>query len=252
MPEPRLNREDYKELKESSSKNLKFTEHLHELRYRIIFSLISILFFFLVSFYFSANIIKFFQAAAPEASSFFQLKPGELFMVTLKISAYTGLILSLPVILNQIAIFISPALNEKERKVFISLFWGSPILFYLGICFSYYFLLPLVLDFLLGFRTGLVESRYGLEHFINLEISILGVSGIAFQLPIILILLSAFKLIKISDLIRPWRYVLLGAFMISAILTPTPDPFTMSLLAIALLVLYFFTVVFIRFFVLAK
>jgi sec-independent protein translocase protein TatC len=248
MPEPKLNREDYKELANNPSKILKFTEHLSELRSRIIITTSCFLVFVLLGFYLSSPLIQTLQLLAPFGSSFFQLKPGELFLSTIKISMCFSLVLSLPVFLNQLAIFISPALKDKEKKLFIGLFCLSPLLFYLGIAFAYFFLLPVLLDFLLGFRTGIVESRYGLESFLNLVISIMMISGIAFQLPVILVLLSFFKILSVNSLLKYWRHVTLGAFMLSAILTPTPDPLTMSLLAVSLLVLYFITILILKIF----
>ena len=133
-------------------------------------------------------------------------------------------------------------LNTNELGIIKPILRFSPLLFWSGVAFAYFLVLPPLLSFLLGFGQGVIETRYGLEHFINLELSILSVCGITFQLPIILIILSYFHIIHSSQLLSAWRYVILGAFTISAIITPTPDPFTMSILAIALLVLYFATI----------
>ncbi len=258
MPEPEKNREDYLNdlasgakpqpakalttIEKISEKAEAFTDHLQELRNRILITVISLITMIMLCFYFSGPIILFLEAAAPEGASFFQLKPGELFMSSFKVSVYLGVILALPVFLNQIAVFLSPGLNQKEKKILSPIFWASPFLFLAGIAFAYYMVLPPLLDFLLGFREGVVETRYGLEHFINLELSILALCGIAFQLPIIIITISFFNIIKSSQLMSIWRYVILGSFVIAAVLTPTPDPLTMTIVALALLALYFGTV----------
>lgn len=259
MPEPKANREDYlskhKPLaaKESStalstSHTQDMVDHLSELRNRILISIGSIIAATLIAFYFSGPIIKFLEAAAPAGSTFFQLKPGELFFNSFKVSVFIGLVVSLPIIINQVAIFINPGLKDNERRIIGPILWLAPILFFVGIIFAYYLVLPPLLEFLLGFRTGVVETRYGLEHFINLEISILGLCGICFQLPIILITLVFFKILSTTQLLAMWRYVVLGAFIIAAVLTPTPDPLTMSILAVALLGLYFGTIAFLSLF----
>lgn len=223
------------------------SEHLTELRNRVLISIAAVAVSIFICFQFSEHIILFLQAAAPEGASFFQLKPGELFLSTMKISIYSGLVLSLPIILSQIAGFIYPGLKDNEKKILNPVLFGAPILFYLGIAFAYYMALPPLLSFLLGFKEGIVETRYGLEHFLNLEVSILGLCGIAFQLPILIMVLSFVGLINSSQLFKIWRYVILGTFIVAAILTPTPDPLTMTIVASALLALYFGTVSILKF-----
>lgn len=262
MPEPKYNREDYlsgNKPSEPSSQDsssaleiiskaaYEFTDHLDELRNKIFICLGVAALSIMLCFYFSGDIIKFLEAAAPSGASFFQLKPGELFMSSLKVSVYLGLVIAMPIIFNQISLFLKPGLKEKENKILGPIFWGSPLLFLAGIIFAYYFVLPPLLEFLLGFRTGVVETRYGLEHFLNLELSILGLCGLAFQVPVFLITISMFNLIKSSQLFSIWRYVILGSFILAAVLTPTPDPLTMSIVASALLVLYFGTVFILKF-----
>ena len=242
MPEPSHTREDYKAARDGSIL-ADLGGHLGELRNRIFIALAAIIVVFLVAFNYSSDLIQFLQALAPRGSSFFQLKPGELLMTSIKVSLFTAIALSMPIWLQQLDAFIKPGLKEKEAKVIRPILVFSPLLFWLGLVFAYYLALPPLLDFLLGFGEGVVESNYGLEHFINLELSIMSLCGISFQLPIILICLAQFGIVTAQSLLSIWRYVVLGAFVIAAIITPTPDPLTMTLLASALLGLYFTTVV---------
>ena len=185
--------------------------------------------------------LKILEAVSPPGSSFFQLKPGELFLSTLKVSVFVGIVTSMPVWLKQLESFLGPGLKEKEIKVVKPLLTYSPILFWAGMVFAYYLVLPPLLKFLLGFKQDVVETRYGLEHFLNLELSIITICGICFQLPIVLIALGHFGVVTSDGLLKIWRYVVLIAFVISAIITPTPDPLTMSIIALALLSIYFGT-----------
>lgn len=250
MPEPKLNREDYKkteqEKQEAQGKKSEFMDdlstHLDELRNRILITVAFTLIAIMASFYYSAPIMQLMQTAAPEGSSFFQLKPGELFMASLKVAVFVGLSLSMPVLIKQVELFLKPGLSALEHKVLSPLANLAPLLFYAGVSFAFYLVLPPLLEFLLGFRPDVVETRYGLEHFINLEISILTICGLCFQLPVIMISLGHFGLVTSGVLLKIWRYVVLGAFVLSAIITPTPDPLTMSILAFALLALYFITI----------
>lgn len=246
MPEPLKNREDHLQTP-STGPGQELTEHLKELRDRIIISVSVFVVFFIVCFNCSGEIILFMQSVAPVNSTFFQLKPGELFISSLKVATSGGLVISLPILLHQTYLFLKPGLKDNERKILVPLLWASPILFLISMAFTYYAVLPPLLKFLLNFREGIVETRYGLEHFLNLEMSILILCGLCFQLPIILIVLSYCKIINSRRLLRLWRYAVLTAFIIAAILTPTPDPFTMSILAGAILALYFGTVTLLRF-----
>lgn len=246
MPEPKYNREDHLQSKNSKQvtniDSQDISEHISELRKRILVAVASFILMTIGCFYFSSTIIRFLEQAAPAGSSFFQLKPGELFTSSLKVSVFAGVIASMPIWLGQLEGFLKPGLKDNELRIMKPILRFSPLLFWLGVAFAYYLVLPPLLNFLLGFGQGVIETRYGLEHFINLELSILSICGITFQLPIILIILSYFHIIHSSQLLSAWRYVILGAFTVSAIITPTPDPFTMSILAIALLVLYFSTI----------
>lgn len=243
MPEPKLNREDLLEQQSISANNSQIgtdiVEHMTELRDRIFISLGIIILAILICFYFANHIIKFLEAAAPPGAGFFQIKPGELFLSTLKVSVTSGVVLSMPFWLKQIELFLRPGLKPHEIKIISPIVSASPLLFWSGTAFAYYLILPPLLQFLFGFGAGLVENRYGLEHFINLELAILTICGISFQLPIVIIVLGYCKIINSTMLFNQWRYVILAAFTLAAVITPTPDPFTMSILACALLSLYF-------------
>jgi sec-independent protein translocase protein TatC len=251
MPEPKLNREDHLKQKAttlvSTSPNaLELVDHLSELRMRVIAILISFTTIATIVFFYSTKIINFFEQSAPAGSSFFQLKPGELFTVSLKIAVFMGFCMSLPLILHQVFAFMKPGLKEHEIKILAPLVYLTPILFWTGMIFAYVFIMPSLLDFLLGFGESVVEPIYGIEHFINLELSIISASGVCFLIPVFILTLGYMNLISASNLLAIWRYVVIGAFTISAVITPTPDPLTMTILASALLLLYFVTVLVLR------
>lgn len=243
MPEPKLNREDLLKQQSGSTNGSQVSadivEHMTELRDRIFISLSIIILAIIICLYFASHIIKFLEAAAPTGAGFFQIKPGELFLTTLKVSATSGVIFSMPLWLKQIELFLRPGLKEHEIKIISPIVNAAPLLFWSGIAFAYYLILPALLKFLFGFGEGLIENRYSLEHFINLELAILMICGISFQLPIVIMVLGYCKIINSTMLFRQWRYVIITGFSLAAIITPTPDPFTMSILASALLSLYF-------------
>ncbi len=241
MPEPKLNREDYIQGESGGSWLHDLETHLVELRGRIIVTAAVLGTACLVAFNYSEQIILLLQQLAPKGSSFIQLKPGEVFLSSVKISVIAALIVTLPLILHQVAEFIKPALKDNEAHAILPVFWLSPLFFYMGLVFAYYLVLPPLLGFLFGFNSNIVESRYGLESYLDLATSMLIICGAVFQLPVVMLVLGLCNLVTSRALLSIWRHVILIAFIAAAVLTPTPDPITMSIVAGALLGLYFVT-----------
>jgi sec-independent protein translocase protein TatC len=248
VPEPKYNREDHLNAAKKTSFLGDLSDHLNDLRKVFVISVLALLVCFVVAFNYSDLLINFLKQVAPDGSSFFQLKPGELFLVAMKVSIFAAFYAVIPVLLQQVYSFVQPALKKEERSMMSLVFVLAPTLFYLGLIFAFTLLLPSLLDFLLNFREGVVEKRYGLDYFISLVLSIETITGIAFQLPVLVFILGSIGIVSINQLIKIWRYVVLGAFVIAAVLTPTPDPLTMTVLAIALLILYFSTILLLKLF----
>ena len=261
MPEPEKNREDYlkennictqesEEVKDSDGiydpKKKDLTEHLEEIRNRAFIVTAVLAIGFMIAFQFSELLLTFLETRAPSGSSFFQLKPGESLFSSIKVAGFVALLITAPVLSSQVFSFLKPGLKKHEYKIIRIIFYFAPFLFLLGTSFAFYFILPPLLGFLLGFNSAAIESRYGIEHFVNLTLSLLFVSGLCFQLPLILLVACFFKIFTLKQLFSIWRYVVMGAFVISAFITPTPDPLTMSILAFALLGLYFITLTVIK------
>lgn len=261
MPEPEKNREDYlkeKNIHAKESEEVKggdgvydpnkkdLTEHLEEIRNRAFIVLATLTLGFIVAFQFSENLLTFLETRAPSGSSFFQLKAGEILFCSIKVAGFIALLITTPVLSSQVFSFLKPGLKKHEYKIIRIIFYFAPVLFLLGTFFAFYFILPALLGFLLGFNSGAIESRYGIEHFVNLTLSILFISGISFQLPVLLLIMTFFKIVSLNKLFSIWRYVVIGAFIISAFITPTPDPLSMSILAFALIGLYFMTLVLVK------
>ncbi len=246
MGEPRYNREDYVTGRLSGSWLEQTELHLSELRTRLIISFLVFLLLASVAFYYSEDLVFLFQALAPSDASFIQLKPGELFMSSLKLSVLAALILSAPFILYQVFAFLRPGLKPHEIRILVPLCWLSPLFFYLGLFFAYYLLLPSLLAFLFSFNSTVVTSQYGLEYYLDLSVSMLMLCGLTFQIPILILLLALCGLVNSRQLWSLWRQVVLAAFILGALLTPSPDPLSMSIVAFALIALYLFSLGFLR------
>ncbi len=223
-------------------------KHLEELRNRILFSIIIFLPSLALGFYLVPIVLQKLEALAPQGTVFFQLKPGELLFTYFKLTFTLSLLLVSPFWLQQIAAFILPGLTKKEKNISLVLLIGGPFLFVAGAAFAYYIALRPLLSFILGFGVdlALIQPQYSLDYFVSLVTSVIFMFGIAFQLPILLFVLAMLDLISSTQLIRFWKEALFGAFLLAAVLTPTPDPINMSILGLALGALYGLSIFFIK------
>merc|ERR1711966_262266 len=170
---------------------------------------------------------------------FFQLSPGEYFVSTVKISFYTGLLFSSPFIIGQLILFLLPGLTDKETKIILPLLLSSLCLFGAGLLFSYYALIPAALNFFLSYSSDVIEPFWSFDQYFEFILVLFYSTGLAFQIPIIQILVGLLNIVSPKQMLGAWRYVLLTSTIIGAILTPSTDPLTQLLLSLAILLLYF-------------
>ena len=217
---------------------LPFPEHIEELRQRVVFLILTILLLTSFSFLEVKTIVKILEYPINNVK-FFQISPGEYFISTVKISFYTGLLFTSPFVISQITLFLLPGLTKKETKVILPLLISSLILFGLGITFSYYTLIPAALNFFLNYSEEVIEPFWSFDQYFEFILVLFYSTGLAFQIPIIQILVGLLKIISPTQMLGAWRYVILIATILGAILTPSTDPLTQLLLSVAILLLYF-------------
>jgi sec-independent protein translocase protein TatC len=170
---------------------------------------------------------------------FLQLSPGEYFFVTLKVAGYSGLILASPFIVYQIVCFVLPGLTRRERRLLAPVVLGSGVLFLAGLLFAYFALIPAALQFFISYGADVVEQAWSIERYFEFILLLMFSTGLAFQIPIIQVILGVLKIVSSERMASAWRYVILAAAVLGAIITPSTDPLTQSLLAGAVLALYF-------------
>ncbi|CAI8604985.1 unnamed protein product [Vicia faba] len=220
-------------------KEMSIFDHLEELRERIFISVLGVGGSILGCFAFSKDLVKILEAPVKsEGVRFLQLAPGEFFFTTLKVSGYCGLLLGSPIILYEIIAFIIPGLTKEERKFLGPIVLGSSVLFYAGITFSYLVLVPAALNFFVNYAEGAVESLWSIDQYFEFVLVLMFSTGLSFQVPIIQILLGQLGLVSGDKMLSIWRYVVVGAVVAAAIVTPSTDPLTQLLLAAPLLGLY--------------
>jgi sec-independent protein translocase protein TatC len=170
---------------------------------------------------------------------FIQLAPGEYFISTLKISIYAGLFFSLPIFINQIILFILPGLNESEKRFILPLLILSTILFISGIFFSYKILIPAALVFFVQYGSDFVEPLWSFDEYLNFVALLFFTTGLTFQIPLVQIILGLTNVSSSIQMLKIWKYVIVGATIVGAILTPSTDPITQLCLSFAIILLYF-------------
>ncbi|MEN9252227.1 MAG: twin-arginine translocase subunit TatC [Thermostichales cyanobacterium BF4_bins_65] len=220
-------------------------EHLEELRGRIFASLIAVVLAIIGCFLVVNRLVPILEAPA-KGVTFLQLAPGEYFFVSMKVAAYSGLLLATPFIIYQIARFVLPGLSVKERRFLGPIVLGSGILFVVGLVFAYYLLIPAALNFFIQYGEGVVEQAWSIDRYFEFILLLMFSTGVAFQVPVLQAILGAMGVVSAAQMLQGWRYVLLGAVVAGAILTPSTDPLTQSLLAGAVTGLYFLGILLVK------
>ncbi len=233
-----------------------FWSHLEELRKRIVRSLILIAVGFGVCFNYSEDILRIlmwpmnmkieFQLVYPFISIVPNANPQKLHYTTLiepfwshlKIALIAGIMVVFPFIMYQVWKFVAPGLHIKEKK-YIGLFiFFSSLFFGIGVLFCYFFLLPFAVPFLLTYKTENLIAIIRIGDYIDFILKFLLASGIVFELPLIIVLLSRMGIVNPGTLAKYRKFAFLGAFIVGAILTPTPDIFNQTILSIPIYLLY--------------
>ena len=223
---------------ETVTLELPFSEHMEELRQRIFHIFWIVLLLTSIAFFEVKILVKILELPVSNVK-FFQLSPGEYFVSTVKISFYTGLLFSSPFAIGQIILFLLPGLTKKETKVILPLLLSSLCLFGFGLIFSYYALIPAALNFFLTYSDEVIEPFWSFDQYFEFILVLFYSTGLAFQIPVIQILLGLLNIVSAKQMLAAWRYVLLISTIIGAVLTPSTDPLTQSLLSVAILMLYF-------------
>ncbi len=218
-------------------------DHLEELRSRLLWALAYWMIGTVIAYQFNDKIIKLLQHPLDGVTKNVRVVTSGLtdgLSVVLSVALWGGFVIALPLMLYQVWRFIEPALTSLERRYAVPFILGAGLSFGLGCLFCFYIILPAAVPFLIGFlpATSGVESQLNIASYITNVLTYLVAFGILFELPMVSFLLTKINLINSQMLSNVRRYAIVVIMILSAIITPTPDPFNLMLMAVPIYMLY--------------
>ncbi len=243
----------------ADTKMMSFMEHLGDLRKKITVSLISVCITFVIAFSYSEEIMRFLMFPLRytldfsvrkmylyyvyhdklEMTKLVFLSPTEAFWMNMKIAMVAALMLALPVIFQQLWSFVSPGLHAKEKKYVVPFVVLATGLFLIGAAFCFFIVLPFAMSFLLTYKVGdFMMPMLSVGQYVDFCLKFVLAFGAVFELPIIIIFFTKMGFVTPQTLAHYRKYSILLAFIIAAILTPTPDVFNQTLMAVPMIILY--------------
>ena len=225
-------------------------EHLGELRSRLVKSLCAVAILFCVALGFAEHIINFLKSPLVEVlgsseSALHFTGPMDVLIANIKVSFLTAIVFSCPIWLYQMWRFIEPALYEKERKYILPFVFVSSSLFFIGISFCYFIILPMTLDFLITLGKSVGTPMITVTDYLSVVMLLVFGFGLVFETPVVLVLLSILGLIESEVLARNRKFVLVGVLVLSALLTP-PDPLSQLAMGIPTYLMFEMSIIVIR------
>jgi sec-independent protein translocase protein TatC len=220
-----------------------FVSHLIELRQRVVHALIAFLVVFVALFLWpgAAPIYDFLAAplmkALPEGAKMIATGVVTPFLVPMKVTALVAFMIALPYVLYQAWAFVAPGLYEHEKRLVLPVVIASTVLFLLGVAFCYYFVFGKVFAFINDFAPKSITPAPDIEAYFSFVITMFLAFGITFEIPIVVMVLVRFGVVGLERLRAARPYVIVGAFVVSAIITP-PDVLSQFLLAVPMCLLY--------------
>ncbi|TNF54088.1 twin-arginine translocase subunit TatC [bacterium] len=233
------------------------TEHLGELRKRIFVSIIAIVVIFILCFYFSEQIFQLLTTPLRYTlklsldnpyitlvpGKFFDhklnvLRPAEALWTHIKIALISAIVIASPIIFYEVWKFTAPGLLQKEKKYVFPFVFTTTFLFLIGSLFCFIIVLPFAMNFLQNYKMENLQNTWTLGYYIDFCLKFILAFGAVFELPVVLVFLTKIGIVTPKTLAKNRKYAIVLAFVIAAFLTPTPDAFNQSLMALPIVFLY--------------
>jgi sec-independent protein translocase protein TatC len=218
-------------------REMTFISHLSELRRALVISVLAIVVGAGMGFYYHSWFLKTLMAQLPGVN-FVIVAPAEGLSAVVRLSVLLGLFVAMPIILREIFWFIGPAFTRTQRFLLIPVLMASFVLFVLGVGFAYFTLLPLGVRFLIGFTPPGIQPMLSIGRYVDFVSTLLFGTGLLFQVPVLMLLLALLGVVKRAQLKTQRRMVYFGSFVVAAVITPSVDILTQSLLGGTLIFLF--------------
>ena len=232
---------------ESGAGRMSFLDNLDELRKRLVIAVSAIFIGFLIAFAFIAPIVEFvmrpLNEILPEGGGFIYTEPTEAFFLYIKVAALVGLIIAMPVVLLQLWRFVAPGLYKHEKRFAIPFVVLATVFFVAGCLFAHYLLFPIAWRFLASFTTDFMTFMPRIQPTFSLYVRLVLACGAVFQMPAVIFFLARVGVVTARFLLRNTKYAILIIFVVAAVLTPTGDPATLTLMAAPMVALYGLSIV---------
>lgn len=218
-----------------------FISHLVELRDRVLRAMLSILFIFIALVYFANDIYAFVAnplvAKLPENTTMIATDVTAPFFAPFKLTLFVALFLAVPFILHQLWSFVAPGLYQHEKRMLMPILAASVLLFYAGIAFCYYLVMPIILGFFTSVGPDMMTLSPDISSYLDFTLKMFFAFGVAFEIPVAIMLLCWSGATTTTSLREKRPYIIVGAFVVAMFLTP-PDVLSQTLLAVPMLLLF--------------
>jgi sec-independent protein translocase protein TatC len=215
--------------------------HLLELRDRLLRAFIAVIVMFVPLAFFANEVFTFVAtpliAQLPKDSSLIATSVISPFMTPFKLAFFVGLFLAMPYVLYQVWAFVAPGLYKHEKRFAFPLLASSIVLFYCGIAFAYFVVFPVMFEFFANTTPAGVRMMTDITSYMDFVLTMFLCFGLAFEVPVVVVLLVLTGLMKVEKLAEIRGYVLIGIFVIAALLTP-PDAISQTIMAVPMYLLY--------------
>jgi sec-independent protein translocase protein TatC len=215
--------------------------HLLELRDRVLRAFLAVILCFLPLAFFANDVFTFVAqpliAQLPDDSSLIATSVVSPFMTPFKLAFFTGLFVAMPYVLYQAWAFVAPGLYRHEKNFAVPLLLSSIVLFYVGIIFAYFVVFPVMFEFFSNTTPTGVRMMTDIAAYMDFVLTMFLCFGLAFEVPVIVVLLVLTKILTVEKLAAARGFVLIGIFVVAALLTP-PDAISQSIMAIPMYTLY--------------
>lgn len=232
--------------RDNTDGQMPLVDHLAELRSRLLKAIIAVALGSIAAYFYVGELVNFI--AAP-AGKLYYMNPAEAFFAYMKVAMFAGFLLALPVVLYQAWQFIVPALSVKERLIGFVLVPSSVVLFLGGVSFAYFLVLPSAITFFIGFSTDNLQPLFSLGQYLSFVLSFILPFGFVFELPLFILVLAKVGLIGSQFLMKRRKHVIVLSFIVGAVVSPTPDIFSQTMIAIPMFLLYEVSILIVKYIV---